>query len=136
MQPSAVPNVSEEHVTDKSAEGTDDEGMSEDEAGAKVIIDWTNEMLGFGFSTERATRALLMTTKDLILAETVLRSWQKFGVPEAKLGNGPYVRGVWTTMDDEALRKEEPLLMKELRSKHGRENVLERSEFLQDFEEE
>jgi hypothetical protein len=71
--------------------------------------------------------ALLCTTIDLDLADKVL--------PFLKRGEGipSNMRGVWTEEDDDCLQGCEGRAIEELEKKHGKDGVMARLEYLEEY---
>ena len=128
------PNSGVTGEEEDSAHEEDDE--SDGDEGVRIIEEWTQRMVDLGYSAERAGQALYMATKDTQVAEVALEVWRRLGMPDDDIGRGPPMEGLWTDEDDEALKAGNEVLVKQLKRKHGKENVMDRVEFLDDYEEE
>lgn len=85
---------------------------------------WINSHAVDGISVDDVLRALKCTSMDTYIAETVLNSMRKDGdIPENK-------RGVWTEVDDEDLGSTDARKIQRLESKHGKDCLTSRWEFL------
>lgn len=85
---------------------------------------WINTHAVDGISIDQVLSALKCTSMDTDLAEVVLTSVRNYGrIPRDK-------RGIWTDVDDEDLSSPDARNIQTLESKHGKECLTARWEFL------